>query len=159
MRSDECCGSGGYREMLSICLTNSTLVYEPKCGGKGGGGGVSANEYSTVLLDFLKLNATINSYILRLRGILHADPKPSLSAFFTLLNSWLPRNREEVTKFLLFLNIYEWLRAEKGRSTSLRLGHRKRKWSRGSCTTWESLTKTTKRRPTFRFLHIIMKYF
>ncbi len=30
-------------------LANSTLVYEPKCGGKGGWGcGVSANEYSCV---------------------------------------------------------------------------------------------------------------
>ncbi len=30
-------------------LTNSALVYEPKCGGKGGGGcGVSVNEYSCV---------------------------------------------------------------------------------------------------------------
>ncbi len=27
-------------------LTNSALVYEPKCGGEGGSCGVSANEYS-----------------------------------------------------------------------------------------------------------------
>ncbi len=28
-------------------LTNSALVYEPKCGGEGGGCGVSVNEYSS----------------------------------------------------------------------------------------------------------------
>jgi hypothetical protein len=28
--------AGGYKEML---LTNSALVYEPKCGGEGEGGG------------------------------------------------------------------------------------------------------------------------
>jgi hypothetical protein len=33
-------------EMSSIWLTNSALVYEPKCLGGGVGYGVSANEYS-----------------------------------------------------------------------------------------------------------------
>jgi hypothetical protein len=41
--------SGGRKGMSSISwLTNSALVYEPKCGGRGEGlrPGVSANEYS-----------------------------------------------------------------------------------------------------------------
>jgi hypothetical protein len=35
-------------------LTNSALVYEPKCGGGGGGGdcGISANEYSCAQINF-----------------------------------------------------------------------------------------------------------
>jgi hypothetical protein len=39
---------GGHKEMSSILATNSGLVYEPKCGGRGGGVGceVSANEYN-----------------------------------------------------------------------------------------------------------------
>jgi hypothetical protein len=28
---------GGYKDMPSILLTNRALVYEPKCGGMGGG--------------------------------------------------------------------------------------------------------------------------
>jgi hypothetical protein len=35
----------GHKKMSSILATNSALVYEPKCGGRGGYG-VSANEYS-----------------------------------------------------------------------------------------------------------------
>jgi hypothetical protein len=39
---------GSHRESSNVSgLTNSALVYEPKCGGKRGEGcGVSANEYS-----------------------------------------------------------------------------------------------------------------
>jgi hypothetical protein len=38
-------GAGGYKEMSSFLADNSALVYEHKCGGKGGSCGVSANEY------------------------------------------------------------------------------------------------------------------
>jgi hypothetical protein len=39
--------SGGHKERLRLSwLTNSVLVYGPKCGGWGGGCGVLANEYS-----------------------------------------------------------------------------------------------------------------
>jgi hypothetical protein len=30
-------GQGGHKEMSSILATNSALVYEPKCGERGGG--------------------------------------------------------------------------------------------------------------------------
>ncbi len=41
---------GGYKDMSSTFrLTNSALVYEPKCGGRvGGSRGVSANDYSCI---------------------------------------------------------------------------------------------------------------
>jgi hypothetical protein len=40
---------GSYREMSSIFgLTNSVLVYEPKCGVRGRSRWVSANEYSCI---------------------------------------------------------------------------------------------------------------
>ena len=39
------CGQGVTKRCRLSLLTNSTLVYEPKCGGRGGCG-VSANEYS-----------------------------------------------------------------------------------------------------------------
>jgi hypothetical protein len=38
-------GRGSQRDVVYPWLTNSALVYEPKCGGRGGCG-VSANEYN-----------------------------------------------------------------------------------------------------------------
>ncbi len=40
--------AGGHKEKSSILATNTTLVYEPKCGGGGGGCSVSVKEYSFV---------------------------------------------------------------------------------------------------------------
>ncbi len=40
------CHRGVAERRLLSWLSNSALVYEPKCGGDLGGGGVSANEYS-----------------------------------------------------------------------------------------------------------------
>jgi hypothetical protein len=46
--------AGGHKEMSSW-LTNSALVYEPKCGGRGWSCGVSADEYScTTEIDTLE---------------------------------------------------------------------------------------------------------
>ncbi len=42
-----CCLQGGVTKRCRLSwLTNSAIVYEPKCGGVGLGCGVSANEYS-----------------------------------------------------------------------------------------------------------------
>jgi hypothetical protein len=100
-----CCGRGTYRdgsarreEVTKRCrqswLTNSALVYEPKCG--GGGCGVSANEYSWAHGTQNKIwRSTVTPYLTYSRraksGLIASYHVRHLIHFTTELNSVLAK--------------------------------------------------------------------